>query len=421
MSRILKISIFLLFVLCFKFSFSLVYAQTDEEKMADLKVQIQALEQRAQQLKGTISQTQEQVNTLKNQIINLKNQMASLQTQISLTGKKIDKTKIEINNVQNNIFDTQEKIGKQKNTIGQLLLFMARRDKDNLLSIILKNNDLSDYFRQTQSAMAVNTNLINLVDDLQNTEDQLSQNKNNLEEKKSDLESLKQQQNAQKVSLGQATKDKDQLLKDTKGQEAQYQKMLAEVERQESVFFSQLRELETRVIQGGLYIVHVTASTLPKKGTKLFKWPEEGYRITQGYGCTKYARCGRKSGPYNGAPHNGIDMDDGYGSPIYAIANGQIIANGKNDGWGNWVAIQHPNQYNLVSIYSHMSALSFLQVGTGVYAGQIVGYEGNTGNVTGSHLHLSIYEDFFTYINEKKDQLYFNYFEGSVNPFDYLQ
>mgnify|MGYP001608583814 FL=1 len=421
MSRILKISIFLLFVLCFKFSFSLVYAQTDEEKMADLKVQIQALEQRAQQLKGTISQTQEQANTLKNQIINLKNQMASLQTQISLTGKKIDKTKIEINNVQNNIFDTQEKIGKQKNTIGQLLLFMARRDKDNLLSIILKNNDLSDYFRQTQSAMAVNTNLINLVDDLQNTEDQLSQNKNNLEEKKSDLESLKQQQNAQKVSLGQATKDKDQLLKDTKGQEAQYQKMLAEVERQESVFFSQLRELETRVIQGGLYIVHVTASTLPKKGTKLFKWPEEGYRITQGYGCTKYARCGRKSGPYNGAPHNGIDMAAGYGSPIYAIANGQIIANGKNDGWGNWVAIQHPNQYNLVSIYSHMSALSFLQVGTGVYAGQIVGYEGNTGNVTGSHLHLSIYEDFFTYINEKKDQLYFNYFEGSVNPFDYLQ
>ncbi|MEK7121131.1 MAG: peptidoglycan DD-metalloendopeptidase family protein [Patescibacteria group bacterium] len=421
MSRILKISIFLLFVLCFKFSFSLVYAQTDEEKMADLKVQIQALEQRAQQLKGTISQTQEQANTLKNQIINLKNQMASLQTQISLTGKKIDKTKIEINNVQNNIFDTQEKIGKQKNTIGQLLLFMARRDKDNLLSIILKNNDLSDYFRQTQSAMAVNTNLINLVDDLQNTEDQLSQNKNNLEEKKSDLESLKQQQNAQKVSLGQATKDKDQLLKDTKGQEAQYQKMLAEVERQESVFFSQLRELETRVIQGGLYIVHVTASALPKKGTKLFKWPEEGYRITQGYGCTKYARCGRKSGPYNGAPHNGIDMAAGYGSPIYAIANGQIIANGKNDGWGNWVAIQHPNQYNLVSIYSHMSALSFLQVGTGVYAGQIVGYEGNTGNVTGSHLHLSIYEDFFTYINEKKDQLYFNYFEGSVNPFDYLQ
>ena len=411
---------FLLFVFYFLFSVNFVFAQTDEEKMADLRAQIQALEQQAEQLKGTIFQTQTEAATLKNQIANLKNQIASLKTQISLTGKKIDKTKIEINDVQNNIFNTQEKIDKQKNTIGRLLLFMDRMDKDNLLSIILKNNDLSDYFRQTQSAITVSANLMNLVDDLQNTEDRLNENKDNLEGKKKDLESLKQQQNAQKISLDQATKDKDQLLRDTKGQEAEYQKMLAEVERQESVFFSQLRELETHVIQGGLYIVQVTASSLPKKGTKLFRWPEEGYRITQGYGCTKYARCGRKSGPYNGAPHNGIDMAAGFGTPIYAIADGQIIANGKNDGWGNWVAIQHPNQYNLVSTYSHMSALSFLQVGTSIYAGQVIGYEGSTGNATGSHLHLSVYKDFFTYVNEKKDQLYFNYFEGSVNPLDYL-
>ncbi len=406
---------------CFLFfSFRLVLAQTDEEKMADLKAQIQVLEQQAEKYRGTIAQTQAEATTLKNQITNLKNQIASLQTQISLTGKKIDKTKIEINDVQNNIFNTQEKIDKQKNTIGQILLLMDRRDKDTLLSIILKNNNLSGYFRQTQSAMIVNENLISLVDDLQNTENQLSENKGNLEDKKKDLESLKQQQNAQKNSLDQVTKGKDQLLKDTKGQEAQYQKMLADVERQESVFFSQLRELETHVIQGGLYIVHITALSLPKKGTKLFQWPEEGYRITQGYGCTKYARCGSSRGPYNGAPHNGIDMASGYGDPIHTIAEGKIIANGKNDGWGNWVAIQHPNQYNLVSIYSHMSALSFLQVGTAVYAGQVIGYEGATGNVTGSHLHLSLYKDFFTYVNEKKDQLYFNYFEGSINPLDYL-
>jgi murein DD-endopeptidase MepM/ murein hydrolase activator NlpD len=420
-----------LFFLTLFFTFNLIlfnfaYAQTDEEKMADLRAQIQALEQQASQLKGTIAQTQNQANTLKNQIANLKNQITSLQTQISLTGKKIDKTKIEINDVQNNIFTTQEKIEKQKNTIGQLLLFMNRRDQDDLLSIILKNNDLSDYFRQTQSAMTINANLMNLVDDLRGTENKLNQNKDNLEDKKVDLELLKRQQSAQKNSLDQATKDKNQLLQNTKGQEAQYQQMLTEVERQESVFFSQLRELETHVIQGGLYIVHVTASTLPKKGTKLFKWPEEGYRITQGYGCTTYAKCNKKNkygnfiGPYSGAPHNGIDMASGYGSAIYAIADGEIIANGKNDGWGNWVAIQHPNQYNLVSIYSHMSALSFLQVGTPVYAGQVIGYEGSTGKVTGSHLHLSVYKDFFTYISDKSGQLYFNYFEGSINPLDYL-
>ena len=59
------------------------------------------------------------------------------------------------------------------------------------------------------------------------------------------------------------------------------------------------------------------------------------------------------------------------------------------------MAIKHPTKFNLVSVYTHMSALSFLQVGTQVVVGQIIGYEGNTGTVTGSHLHLSVYKDFF--------------------------
>ena len=97
------------------------------------------------------------------------------------------------------------------------------------------------------------------------------------------------------------------------------------------------------------------------------------------------------------------------------------MGNGKNEGGGNWVAIKPPTKFNLVSIYSHMSALSFLQVGTQVTASQVIGYEGNTGAATGSHLHLSVYKDFFTYVSNKKSgQLYFNYFEGTVNPLDFL-
>src|SRR3989338_11292954 len=179
-----KILFFLLIFSTFHFlTIGQAIAQTDEEKMTDLRSQIEVLEKQAEQYRDTIAQTQEQEKTLKSQITNLKNQISALQTQISLTGKKIDKTKIEINDVQNNIFTTQEKINKQKNTIGQLLLLMDRRDKESLLSIILKNNDLSDYFNQTQSATNVNMSLMDLVDDLQKTENNLNQNRVNLEDK----------------------------------------------------------------------------------------------------------------------------------------------------------------------------------------------------------------------------------------------
>lgn len=402
------------------FAVNYVSALTDQEKIAQLRQQIQQLEEQAKQYKGTIAQQQQQVKTLKNEIISLKTQVSNLENQIALTGKKIKKTNIEINNVRDDIYDTQEKINYQKNSIGRILLFLNQRDKENLVAILLKNNDLSDFFRQTDYAASVNKGLLGLISEYKETKNKYEHQKKYLEDKKNELEGLKHQQSSQKLALNQVTQDKNQLLTQTKGQEAQYQKLLAQVEQQENQFFIQLRELETRVIQGGLYIVHVTAGSLPKKGTKLFQWPEDDYHITQGYGCTKYARCGSRRGAYGGAPHNGIDIGAGFGSPIKAIGDGRIIANGRNDGWGNWVAIQHSSTYNLVSVYAHMSVLSFLQVSTSVKAGDIIGYEGNTGNAEGSHLHLSLYKDFFTYINDKKDQLYFNYFEGTVNPLDYL-
>jgi murein DD-endopeptidase MepM/ murein hydrolase activator NlpD len=199
-----------------------------------------------------------------------------------------------------------------------------------------------------------------------------------------------------------------------KGTKATYQKQLTQVEAKKAEFFKELRELELKIISGGLYVVHITATSVPKKGTKLFTWPETGYRLTQSYGYTTYSR----RGAYGGAPHNGIDMAAGFGSEIKAIGAGKIVANGLNDGWGNWIAIQHEN--NMVSVYAHMSSLAPLKVGALVTQGQTIGYEGRTGNATGSHLHLSLYRDFFTYINDKKNQLYFNYFEGSLNPTDYM-
>lgn len=131
---------------------------------------------------------------------------------------------------------------------------------------------------------------------------------------------------------------------------------------------------------------------------------------------TSYA----KRGAYGGAPHNGIDIVEGPGTPIKPAADGIVLASGYNNGWGNWVAIRHSNLYNLVTLYAHLRSPTGLGNGTLVSTNSIIGYEGATGNATGSHLHLSVYQDFFTYINNKNGQLYFNYFEGTLNPFDYL-
>jgi len=406
-------------------------AQTDTDRIAELQRQIEALEQEAEQYRGNIASEQAKANSLKGEINILNNQISKIQTQINITSKNISKTGIEIEGLEGNIFDTNRAIDYKRDAIGRLILEVYKQDKENLLLVLLKNTNISNFFMQVQQTASLNISLLELISDLNNEKKALEVQRNELEGKKTELETFNQKQKQQNNSLGQTKTGKNQLLAQTKGQEVAYQKMLAEVERKKSLFFTELKELETKIIQGGLYILHITAQNLPPKKTKLFQWPEDDYSFTQYYGCTNYAqnwgsgltfssRSCTSPGPYGGSIHNGIDMASGYASPIKSIGDGEIIANGKNDGWGNWVAIKHP-PYDLVSVYGHMSAFEFLQVGTQVKAGQIIGYEGTTGNVTGSHLHLSLYKDFFTYVKEKNGQLYFNYFDGSINPLDYLR
>ncbi len=420
MSRISKILFyFLLFTFYFLLSTFFVRAQTDYERITELRQQIEQLEKEAEQYRDNIASEQSKAKSLKGDISILESQIKKIQTQINITSKNINKTKIEINGLSENIYDTETSINYKKDAISRLVLDRYKRDNENLLVILLKNLNISNFFNKAQAVANLNTTLLEFVSDLKSEKESLENKKEITEQKKQELENLNQKQREQNNSLSQTKLGKNQLLTRTKGNEAQYQKILVEIEQKQTLFFTELKELETKIIQGGLYIIHITAENLPSKGTKLFQWPEEDYRITQGYGCTTYARCKRARGPYGGAPHNGLDMASGFGSQIKTIGDGEIIANGKNDGWGNWVAVKHP-PYNLVSLYSHLSAFEFLRVGTQVKAGQVIGYEGTTGHVTGSHLHLSIYKDFFTYLNEKNGQLYFNYFDGSINPLDYL-
>lgn len=407
--------ILLLFILLSYSSFY-VLAQTEEERISKLKEEIQKLQEEADKYRQNIAQTQEEARTLTNEINSIQKQISNLENQIYLITKKIDKTALEINQTEGDIYEIENEISQQKNTIGELILSLDKIDKEGLLVILFKNPNLSGYFKQQEYTLKVNSNLLAAVSELKRNQELLSGHKTELENMQTGLEQLKYNQTGQKISLGGAKSDKDYLLKQTKGEESQYQKLLSEAEKKERDFFNELRALESQAISGGIYIVHEVATYIPPKGKKIFTWPEADKRITQGYGMTAYA----KRGAYGGAPHNGLDVALGYGTPILAIGGGQIIANGTSDGWGNWAAIKHPEQGNLISLYSHMSAFAPLKVGTKINQGQVLGYEGATGKVTGPHLHLSLYKEFFTYINEKNGQLYFNYFDGTLNPLDYL-
>jgi len=118
-------------------------------------------------------------------------------------------------------------------------------------------------------------------------------------------------------------------------------------------------------------------------------------RVVKGSGGPSYAGYyirpvvgGRKSQGLHG--YNGIDLAAPQGTPILASAAGEVIISrnsGWNGGYGKYIVISHGNDTQ--TLYAHMSEVI---VPTGIFLvkGQVIGYVGNTGKSTGSHLHFEV-------------------------------
>jgi hypothetical protein len=86
-------------------------------------------------------------------------------------------------------------------------------------------------------------------------------------------------------------------------------------------------------------------------------------------------------------PHTGTDYAAALGTPVHATADGSISEAGERGGYGMMVEIQHPNGYS--TRYAHLSAIT-LPRGAPVQQGDLIGYSGMSGLVTGPHLHYEV-------------------------------
>lgn len=86
--------------------------------------------------------------------------------------------------------------------------------------------------------------------------------------------------------------------------------------------------------------------------------------------------------------HQGIDLVARKGKPVYATGAGTVETADYEKGYGNRVIIVHLG--DVKTLYAHLW-LKTVKQGQAVRKGQLIGFVGDTGQVTGPHLHYELW------------------------------
>lgn len=152
--------------------------------------------------------------------------------------------------------------------------------------------------------------------------------------------------------------------------------------------------------------VNAVAPPVAAKGMGGF-WPVKKQQVPEGASLGKYtlqetltlpgsgvltSGFGFRKNPVNKKNdfHAGIDLDAAVGDPVLAALDGQVTEAGYSTLRGNYVVLHH--RAGLQTLYQHLSC-SFVRTGERVTAGERIAAAGDTGFVTGPHVHFELVVD----------------------------
>lgn len=205
-----------------------------------------------------------------------------------------------------------------------------------------------------------------------------------LDKAQEQLAAKRAQADAILLELNAQRRDLIDLYEQFEAMERELSKEIAKMEKEYNEQKKKEEEAAKPPTQGG--------STVPNPGG--WVTPCAYTVLTSAYGWRIHPITGKESF------HNGVDLANVTGTPIYATRSGTVTVATYNSVYGYYVQINHGDGFS--SLYGHMTHY-IVKVGQKVSAGQVIGYMGSTGWSTGSHLHFTIY-----------------YNGNTVNPMNYI-
>lgn len=218
-------------------------ASVDDLKNS-LQQDLSKIEQQITEYRNSINNAQTQQKTLKRDIQILNDKMKEMELQIKQTELVLQQTQLGIDDKTAEINSQELKLNRERDLLAQYLQGIHEFDQQSMVELIFSQKSLSDIFSEFNSLETIQQKTYETIAQIKIIRTNLEQEKDELSQKKDDELQLKNLQIAQQVTLSSQKSEKNILLKRTKGEEAEYQKMLQQAKSDATAIKKQIYLLE---------------------------------------------------------------------------------------------------------------------------------------------------------------------------------
>ena len=214
------------------------------------------LEKFAQEIGAKTEELQKEIQSLNNQIGYLNAQIEKTQIEIEIKEKEITLLELDISKIEEEIKGKEQEIEDAIAQIATSVRALYEYDSQNLVRLTLEDGTLSDFFDEIVYINDLQDSISKALEELKADKKILELNKEAIGERK---KAMSQAQNELVTEISRLDSDRQQkaiLLEITKGDEAEYQRMMEKIKESKSLAVANLREVEAEYIR----LIGTTAS-----------------------------------------------------------------------------------------------------------------------------------------------------------------
>lgn len=202
--------------------------------------QLQALNDEISQFQGQLKNQQTQTGTIKKDVSLLTTQIATAKLKIQQKTLTINNLSHEITAKAGAIVDLQKEIGREHDSLAQLVKRTNEIDQKGATYVVLSAQSVTDFYQDLDDFLAVKQSLYASVNKIKEIKSATETQKESLEDKQAQEKDAKNAIDAQKKVVEQSEIQKKELLRISQGKEVEYQTVLADRQKKVAAIKSKL-------------------------------------------------------------------------------------------------------------------------------------------------------------------------------------